>query len=168
VRVRLAVGTVAQASADVLVRVAPARLVGRPPDDVLLAAGPEVVAALRRERRLLGRGRLSPGAVVATGAGSLGAPWLLHVAVPAYDVHEDRTYLLSRAYREVLAAADGLAAATVVMPALGATPPYWPLAAAATLGAVTLHSTPTSVREVLLLVPTAAGLEPFAEALARR
>lgn len=167
VRVCLTVGSVADTSADVLVRVAPRNLLGRSPDEVLAAAGPEVVSALRHERHLLRIRRLPVATAVGTGAGQLDAPWLVHLTVPAYDVHQDRTYLLSRAYREVIATAEGFAAENVAMPALGVTAPYWPLEVAARVGVETLRSTPTFVREVLLLFPSAGSLEPFAEALAR-
>jgi len=167
VRIRLTVGSIAETSADVLVRVAPANLLGRSPDEVLAAAGPAVRSALRHERHLHRIRRLPAATAVATGAGQLDAPWLVHLTVPAYDFHKDRSYLLSRAYREVITTAEGFAAATVAMPALGVTPPYWPLEVAARVGVETLHSTPTLVREVLLLFPSAGSLEPFAEALAR-
>ena len=158
-RIRLAVADVVDASADALVRV-----VGDRSDPVLEAAGPEV----RDELRVRGRSRLLREAeALTTGAGALHATWLIHVRCPRFAIGTDRSWLLSRSYRSVLEAADDVLAATVAMPALGTTAVYWPLEEAARIGVLSLRGSVSRVRDVTLLLPSAAGLEPFAEALAR-
>ena len=158
-RIRLAVADVVDVSADALVRV-----VGDRSDPVLDAAGPEV----RDELRGLGRARAPREAeALTTGAGALHATWLIHIRCPRYGTSTDRSWLLSKAYRSVLDAADDVLAATVAMPALGTTAVYWPLEEAARIGVLSLHGSISRVREVTLLLPNPAGLEPFAEALAR-
>lgn len=162
----MAVGTVAEYRADVIVRVTSAAL-GRRADPVLDLAGPQVRDALRSIRRATYPHGLPAGDAVTTGAGRLPATWCVHVNVPGYRFSTDNAYLLSRAYRSVLAAADDVLATSVAMPALGTSVTYWPLDDAARIGVGTLRATPTAVRTLTLLLPSAAGVEPFAEALAR-
>jgi O-acetyl-ADP-ribose deacetylase len=167
-RVRLALGSVADQPADALVRVAPASIVGRTPDDLLVRAGPEITAVCNRlHREGYPRGLPVSEAVVTT-AGLLPARWLVHVVVPVYSVKKDRAYQLSAAYRACLREADALGARTVVLPAFGACDPFWPLLEATRIGLGTLDGTPTRVSQVLLTLSNAAALEFFAEALARQ
>ena len=163
-RVRVAVGAVAASTADVLVRTCSSSLLDRG-DPVLEAAGPEVREALRRHRRR--NGRLVESGVLTTPAGALAAGWLVHVAVPRWTVPADHGHRLAAAYRAVIGTADGLGARTLAMPALGTTGPYWPLEELARIGIGTLASTPSGLRDVQLLVSTAAALEALAEAMAR-
>ena len=167
-RVALRLGRVGEQHADVLVRCAPRSLLGRSPDALLTAAGPEVLAACRQLRRTALRAGLLPGNAVVTGAGDLPATWLVHVGVPEYSVAHDHVHLLSAANRAVLAAADEVAAETVVMQPLGTQGPYWPLDDVIRVGLGALTNTPTQVRQTILVLPTAAALELVAEALVRR
>ena len=137
-------------------------------EDVLPQAGPEAIEACRELRRLGERAGLPLGRAVSTAAGSLPARWLIHVHGPAFDVRHSNEHLLRLAYRSVLAAADAVGAETVAMRPLGTTEPYWPLETAIRAATGVLPNTPTGACEVRLVLKTAAGLEPFAEALARR
>lgn len=163
-RVRVAVGAVTASTADVLVRTCSSSLLDRG-DPVLEAAGPEVIDGLRLQRRR--NGRLAESSTVTTPAGALAAGWLVHVSVPRWSVAADHSHRLAAAYRAVLGAADVLGARTLAMPALGTTGPYWPLEELARIGIGTLASTPSGLRDVQLLVSTAAALEALAEAMAR-
>lgn len=165
-RVRVVLGDLAEQRADVLVRSAPAALVARGPDRVLTAAGREVASHCRELHRA--GGSVGAGQAVRTPAGRLQASWLVHVVAPTFTPREDRTYLLSRAYRSVLQVAEEVGAAEVALAPLGSCPPYWPLEQAAQVALYTLYATPTTVAQVRLVVSSAAALEVFAEALARR
>jgi O-acetyl-ADP-ribose deacetylase len=166
VRIQVAVGSVLDVRADAVVRVTVAAL-GRHPDSVLAAAGPDVRDALRAIRRTAFPHGLAPGEAVTTGAGRLAAMWCIHVNAPAYRMGSDKAHELARAYRSVLAAADEVLATTVAMPALGSSVTYWPLEDAARIAVTTLRGTPTRVGTLTLLLPSAAGLETYAEALVR-
>ena len=165
--VRLALGSVADQTADAAVRIAPPSLVARNADDLLLRAGPDIEAICRNLRRE-GFRRVPVAETVVTQGGRLPAPWLVHVVVPAYSTKTDRAYQLSAAYRACLHEADVLGVRTLAMPALGAWAPFWPLLEATRIGLGTLEGTPTKVREVRLVLSNPAALEFFAEALARR
>ena len=167
-RLRLALGNVADQPADVAVRIAPAALVARSADLLLARAGPEIEAACRALHRESFPDGIPVGEAVITRGGDLLAPWLVHVVVPGYVVTHDRGYQLSAAYRACLREADSVGARTLAMPALGAWSPIWPLVDATRIGIGTLEGTITHVQDVCLVLPGASALEAFAEALARR
>lgn len=167
-QLRAVLGRVAEQHADALVRPAPTTLVGRTPDDLLLAAGPEVISVCRELRRSAVPGGLQPGEALHTPAGALPAQWLVHVAVPAFSVHVDRSYLIGRAYRSCLQEADELGAATVALAPLGSTVRYWPFDEVIRLCLGTLRGSLTAVRETRLVLSSPTAFERFAEALARR
>ena len=131
-RLRLALGNVADQPADVAVRIAPAALVARSADLLLARAGPEIEAACRALHRESFPDGIPVGEAVITRGGDLLAPWLVHVVVPGYVVTHDRSYQLSAAYRACLREADSVGARTLAMPALGAWSPIWPLVDAET------------------------------------
>jgi len=153
---------------DAVVRRTTSNITHLSPDDVLLEAGPDAVAAVRHLRRASERSGLEPAAAITSTAGTLPARWLIHVHPPGYDLRTSSEHLLRLAYRNVLAAADAVGAETVAMRPLGTSAPYWPLETAIRVAIGVLPNTPTGVREVRLVLRTAAALEPFAEALARR
>lgn len=164
-RVRPVLGEVAEQQVDLLVRVTARPGVGRVPDALLRLAGEQVCADYRTRLRQAPRGTTQP---LLTSAGLLPARWLLHVRLASYTVRQSDCHLLAAAYRDTLAAADELGARTIALPALGTTPPYWPLQDATRVCLTTLFGTRTAVREVRLVLSSPAGLELFAEALARR
>ncbi len=96
-----------------------------------------------------------------------GTPPVIEVGSPEFTTRENTEYLLSRAYRGALEAADSIAARTIAMPT-ELTWRAWPLEAAIRVALGTLESTPTCVREVVVLAPTPAALEAWTEQLARR
>ena len=84
---------------------------------------------------------------MATTAGRLPARWVIHTVGPVYARREDRSALLASCYRESLAVADELGAATVAFPAVSAGIYRWPLDDAARIAVETVRDTPTSVQE---------------------
>jgi hypothetical protein len=121
---------------------------------------------LHRVDALMRPVRPSPLAVGAT-AVRPGRPPVIEVGSPAFSTREDREYLLSRVYRAALEAADSIGASLVAMPTVLAWRP-WPLDSAIRVGLGALESTPTRVREVVILTVTPAALEAWAERLASR
>lgn len=107
--------------------------------------------------------------VLAVGVAAVrpGRPLVIEVGSPAFSTREDREYLLSRAYRAALEAADAVGASSIAMPTVLAWGP-WPLDSAIRVALGALESTPTQVREVLVITATPAGLEAWAERLASR
>jgi O-acetyl-ADP-ribose deacetylase (regulator of RNase III) len=168
VRLRLIVGGLAACDVDAVVRVTGRNLARHTDDEVLAGAGPDAVSACRDLARLSARAGLPAGAAVTTTAGALPARWIVHVHVPRFDLHQTNEHLLRQAYRGVLQAADAVGARSLAVRPLGTSDPYWPLEIAVRAATGVLPHTPTHVSEVQLVLRTAAALEPFAEALARR
>jgi hypothetical protein len=107
--------------------------------------------------------------VLAVGLTALrpGRPPVIEVGSPGFSTREDREYLLSRAYRAALAAADALGAGRLAVPTVLTWGP-WPLESGIRVALGVLESTPTRVREVVVVTVTPAGLEAWAERLASR
>ncbi len=96
-----------------------------------------------------------------------GQPLVIEVGSPGFSTREDREYLLSKAYRAALEAADSVGAGRIALPTVLAWGP-WPLDSAIRVALGALESTPTQVREVVVVTATPAGLEAWAERLASR
>ncbi len=167
-RVRVTLGDLAQTPADAIVRATVPRFEVATNEPLLSAAGPQVASACDELRRLVYPQGLPIGEAVSTSAGDLPARWLIHVAVPLFTVRADHEYLYTAAYRSALRVADELGARTLAVQPFGSTHPYWPLDQAIRCTFSTLLGTPTVVREVLLVLKTAAACEAYAEALARQ
>jgi O-acetyl-ADP-ribose deacetylase (regulator of RNase III) len=168
VHVRVSLGSLAQTPADAIVRSTVPRFDTGVGDALLSAAGPAVASACDELRRLVYPHGLPVGEAVSTSAGDLPARWLIHVAVPLFTVRADHEYQYTAAYRSALRVADELGVRTLALQPFGSTYPYWPLDQAIRCTFSTLSGTPTSVREVLLVLKTAASCEAYAEALARQ
>lgn len=167
-RLRLSLDPLQEADVDAVVRTCTPVMTRAGEDDPLRAAGPDAVRACHALRRTLPGERLAVGHAVTTTAGDLPARWLVHVVPPAFDLRAANEHVLRRAYRSVLAAADAVGARTLALRPLGTTFPYWPVDMAVAAAVGVLPNTMSDVREVRLVLRTAAALEPFAEALVRR
>jgi O-acetyl-ADP-ribose deacetylase (regulator of RNase III) len=100
---------------------------------------------------------------VATTAGRLPARWVIHTVGPVYSPAEDRSALLTSAYRESLRVAEQLGARTVAFPAVSAGAYGWPREDAARIAveAVRGHR-PGSVEEVRFVLFGPAVYDAFA------
>ncbi|MCP2032714.1 O-acetyl-ADP-ribose deacetylase (regulator of RNase III) [Okibacterium sp. HSC-33S16] len=103
------------------------------------AGGPEVLAECRRLRETVLPDGLPTGEAVATTAGRLPAHHVIHTVGPVWDPRADRSELLASAYRQSLAVADELGAATVAFPAISAGAYGWPTADAARIAIRTVR-----------------------------
>ncbi len=105
------------------------------------------------------QGLLSGQAGWTTG-GDLPARWVIHVVGPNLTAGETDRSLLTSCYRNALALADELGAASVAFPLVSAGVYGWPLDDAVAAALETLRSTPTSVEEARMM---AFGAKALAE-----
>jgi O-acetyl-ADP-ribose deacetylase (regulator of RNase III) len=132
------------------------------------AGGPAILDACRELRRTTLVDGLPTGAAVATTAGRLPAGHVIHTVGPVWSAHQDRSQLLTSAYRESLRVAEELGATSIAFPAVSAGVYGWPMpdAARIAVAAVRAHlqhnSTLTLVRFVLF---SDAALAAFRAAL---
>lgn len=96
----------------------------------------------------------------------LPARWVVHTVGPVWSATEDRSALLASAYRESLAVADSLGAASVAFPAISAGAYGWPAEDAARIAVSTVLANPTKVAEVRFVLFTPEVRDAFASALA--
>jgi O-acetyl-ADP-ribose deacetylase (regulator of RNase III) len=89
-----------------------------------------------------------PGQAVATTAGRLKADWVIHTVGPTYAKSKDKSQLLADCFRNSLAVADELRAATVAFPAISTGVYRWPVDDAARIALETVRATDTRVAEV--------------------
>lgn len=97
-------------------------------------------------------------------AGAVGR--VVTVAAPAWRPNGATARDLPAAYRHAVAAANERHASSMALPAILARGP-WPLDEVTRVALTVLKSTPTTVREVSIVVGTPGMLEVWAEALIR-
>ena len=143
-------GDITEQEVDAVVNAANSSLLGGGGVDGAIhrRGGPEILAECRRLRETRFPDGLPTGAAVATTAGRLPARWVIHTVGPIWSETQDRSALLVGCYRNSLAVADELGAATVAFPAISAGVYRWPVADAARIAVSTVRATPTRVREV--------------------
>jgi O-acetyl-ADP-ribose deacetylase len=148
-RITVVEGDLTAEAVDAVVNAANSSLLGGGGVDGAIhrAGGPEVLAACRQLRAGPLPDGLPTGQAVPTTAGRMPARWVIHTVGPVYARREDRSALLASCYRESLAVADELGAATVAFPAVSAGIYRWPLDDAARIAVETVRDTPTSVQE---------------------
>ena len=144
-------GDITEQQVDAVVNAANSSLLGGGGVDGAIhrRGGPAILAACRDLRAgHLGKG-LPAGQAVATTAGNLPARWVIHTVGPVWSATEDRSAVLSSAYRESLRVAEELGATTVAFPAVSAGVYGWPMADAARIAVETVQAHDAqSVREV--------------------
>lgn len=139
-------GDLTRESADALVNAANSTLLGGGGVDGALhaAAGPALLAACRRVRKVQWPDGLPVGEAVATPAGDLPATWVIHTVGPNRNRGQTDESLLASAYARSLDVAAELGARTVAFPAIGAGAYGWdaPTAARVAITAVAAHQRP--------------------------
>lgn len=168
-RIELALGDITTEQVDVIVNAANSSLLGGGGVDGAIhrAGGPEILAACRELRRTTLPDGLPTGQAVATTAGRLPARWVVHTVGPVFRQGTDQSALLASCYRESLAVAADLGAASVAFPAISTGVYAYPLAAAARIATETVASIddPGSVELVRFVLFSAPALEAFRDAL---
>lgn len=141
--IELILGDITGQQVDAIVNAANSSLLGGGGVDGAIhrVGGPEILAECERLRAERYPDGLPVGAAVATTAGRLPAAHVIHTVGPVFNPREDRSPLLSAAYRSSLEVADDLVAASVAFPALSAGAYHWPLddAARIAMSAVRAH-----------------------------
>jgi O-acetyl-ADP-ribose deacetylase (regulator of RNase III) len=110
--------------------------------------GPEILAECQKLRQEKYPDGLPTGQAVATTAGRLQARWVIHTVGPTYAVSKDKSHLLADCFRNSLAVAEQLGAATVAFPAISTGIYRWPVEDAARIALETVQATHTRVEEV--------------------
>jgi O-acetyl-ADP-ribose deacetylase (regulator of RNase III) len=164
-RLTLVLGDITAQEVDAVVNAANSSLLGGGGVDGAIHAqgGPEILRACEELRRTTLPAGLPAGQAVATTAGRLPARWVIHTVGPVYSPAEDRSALLTSAYRESLRVAEQLGARTVAFPAVSAGAYGWPREDAARIAveAVRGHR-PGSVEEVRFVLFGPAVYDAFA------
>ena len=131
------------------------------------SCAPAAQAQLAARRQLVERiGSLPTGEAAWTDAGDMLARWVIHVVGPVHSRGEDRTHLLASCYRNALAVADELGAASIAFPAVSAGIYGWPIDDAADVAVRTVASTPTRVADVRFVLFSDDVLAEFRRARA--
>ena len=123
--------------------------------------GPEILAECQKLRREKYPDGLPTGQAVATTAGRLAARWVIHTVGPTYAKSEDKSPLLADCFRNSLAVADELGAASVAFPAISTGVYRWPIDDAARIALETVRAADTQVAEVRFVLFDRRGYEAF-------
>jgi O-acetyl-ADP-ribose deacetylase (regulator of RNase III) len=126
--------------------------------------GPAILAACRDLRATTWPDGLPTGEAVATTAGELPARWVIHTVGPVHRPGEDRSALLTSAYRRSLEVADELGAASVAFPAISAGAYGWPMDDAARLAVRTVLASRARVAAVRFVLFGDTALQAFIRA----
>ncbi len=110
--------------------------------------GPEILAECQKLRQEKYRDGLPTGQAVATTAGRLAARWVIHAVGPTYAKSKDKSQLLADCFRNSLAVADELGAASVAFPAISTGAYGYPVTEATRIAVETVRSIITSVELV--------------------
>jgi O-acetyl-ADP-ribose deacetylase len=110
--------------------------------------GPEILAECKKLRQEQYPDGLPTGQAVATSGGRLKARWVIHTVGPTYAKSKDKSQLLADCFRNSLAVADELRAATVAFPAISTGVYRWPVDDAARIALETVRATDSRATEV--------------------
>ncbi len=110
--------------------------------------GPEILAECQKLRQEKYPDGLPTGQAVATTAGRLAARWVIHAVGPTYAKSKDKSQLLADCFRNSLAVADELGAASVAFPAISTGAYGYPVTEATRIAVETVRSIITSVELV--------------------
>lgn len=158
----LLIGDITGEDVDAIVNAANSSLLGGGGVDGAIhrAAGPELVEHCRTLGGCeTGQAKITPGF-------KLRACWVIHTVGPVWDGGtRGEPELLASCYRESLARADEVSAATVAFPAISTGVYGYPIEAAAEVAVGTIRSTPTNVSEVRLVAFNQQTLDAYRELL---
>ena len=162
--IRFVQGDITEQEADAIVNAANHSLLGGGGVDGAIhrRGGPEILAECRRLRETRFPDGLPTGEAVATTAGRLPARWVIHTVGPTYAKTKDKSHLLAACFRNSLAVADELGAATVAFPAISTGVYRWPVEDAARIAVETVRATSTGVREITFVLFDQAAYDAFA------
>jgi O-acetyl-ADP-ribose deacetylase len=136
VDITVVLGDITEQDVDAVVNAANSSLLGGGGVDGAIhrRGGPAIIEACQALRATSLPDGLPPGQAVATTAGELPARWVIHTVGPVWSDQEDRSDVLTSAYRSSLQVAESLGARSVAFPAISAGAYRWPTADAARIG----------------------------------
>ena len=161
---RFVQGDITEQEVDAIVNAANHSLLGGGGVDGAIhrRGGPEILDECRRLRDTRFPDGLPTGEAVATTAGRLPARWIIHTVGPTYAKTKDKSHLLAACFRNSLAVADELGAATVAFPAISTGVYRWPVDDAARIAVETVRATATRVREITFVLFDQGAYDAFA------
>ena len=161
-RLKLVIGDITAEDVDAIVNAANSSLLGGGGVDGAIhrAAGPELLEHCRTLGGCeTGQAKITPGF-------RLKARWVIHTVGPVWHGGTSgEPELLASCYRESLARADEVGAATVAFPAISTGVYGYPIEAAAAIAVATVRSTPTRVTEVRLVAFNQQSFDAYRELL---
>jgi O-acetyl-ADP-ribose deacetylase (regulator of RNase III) len=163
VDIRFVHGDITEQEVDAIVNAANHSMLGGGGVDGAIhgRGGPEILSECRQLRETRFPDGLPTGEAVATTAGRLPARWVIHTVGPTYATTKDKSHLLASCFRNSLAVADELGAATVAFPAISTGVYRWPVEDAARIAVETVRAASTQVREVTFVLFGEAAYEAF-------
>lgn len=166
-RLEVVVGDITDQDVDAIVNAANSGLLGGLGVDGAIhrAGGLSILAACRALRSSRWPGGMPAGEAVATTAGNLPARWVIHTVGPVYSATEDRSAILTSAYRRSLKVADEVGAASVAFPAISAGAYGWPMDDAARVAVDAVRGARTRVEVVRFVVLRPNSAAVFERAL---
>jgi len=162
-------GDITREQVDAIVNAANSSLLGGGGVDGAIhrAGGSAIMAECRALRSGRYRDGLPTGQAVATTAGDLHAGHVIHTVGPVYSRQDDRSALLTSAYRNSLIVAEGLGAESIAFPAVSAGVYGWPMADAARIAVTTVAAhVPEHLRLARFVLFSDAALRAFEDAIA--
>ena len=172
-RIELVTGDITAERVDAIVNAANSSLLGGGGVDGAIhrAGGPAILEECRRLRATTLPDGLPTGEAVATGAGRLDATWVVHTVGPVWPgpgpEADARRRLLEAAYRNSLALAGSLGAATIAVPAVSAGVYGWPSDDAAAVALATTAQADAAPGLVRFVLFSARMHDAFAAAAER-
>ncbi len=140
-RIEIRPGDLTRQRVDAIVNAANSALLGGGGVDgaIHAAAGPSLLQECRALRETTLPDGLPTGEAVATGAGDLPARWVVHTVGPNWHRGERDPGLLTACFRNSLAVADQVGAASIAFPAISAGVYGWAVEEVARLGVVAVR-----------------------------
>ena len=161
-RLTLVAGDITAEDVDAIVNAANSSLLGGGGVDGAIhrAAGPELVEHCRNLGGCeTGQAKITPGF-------ELSARWVIHTVGPVWHGGtQGEPELLASCYRESMARADEVGAATVAFPAISTGVYGYPIEVAAAISVATIRATPTNVSEVRFVAFNQQTLDAYSKLL---
>jgi O-acetyl-ADP-ribose deacetylase (regulator of RNase III) len=152
--IELLTGDITEQRVDAIVNAANSSLLGGGGVDGAIhrKGGPAILTECRELRASRYADGLPAGQAAATAAGRLPARWVIHTVGPVWSATTDRSQTLRDCYRNSLAVACELGAATVAFPLISSGAFGWPVADAVAQAVTAMRRSPYPVTTARLVL----------------